>query len=193
MHRRRGWLFPVVVVAFAGASTGILQSSTGAWGKPSIHTFEGSCAIAGRATFSDPIGLKPRWTHIEFDGAGFCAGTLDGTPIPEEGAPIQFTSAGPGIHSCEFVYDPNFTFELTFYPELDSHVTIYGTATILDIARPQVSVFRGQGGGYGVALGQVQGHMETLKRCAQGTLRSAAVGLQIDTITPLKSSEAQAS
>jgi hypothetical protein len=161
---------------------------------PDGHSFEGSCAIVGRAILADSMGLVPRRSSFEFRGEGFCAGTLDGRELPEEGAPARLVSSGPRpLHSCELGYDPGISFQLTFYPGLDAEASIFGDGDILDVARLQMSVFRGQQGGVGLAVNTLQGHLETIRRCVKGTVRSGTVGLQIDTITPLKSSDPEAS
>jgi hypothetical protein len=191
MNRRARSLIPLLVAVCTATSMALLERPVNAAGSSSIHSFEGSCAIVGRANLADPMGLTPRRSSFEFRGDGFCAGTLDGQELPEEGVPARLVSSGPRpIHTCELGYDPGISFALTFYPELDSEVSIFGKGDILDVARLQMSVFRGQRSGIGVAVNTIQGHMETIRRCVEGTVRSGAVGLQIDTVTPLKSSDA---
>jgi hypothetical protein len=178
-------------LALCIAASIVLSHSPGnaAGQAPDGHSFEGSCAIVGRAILADSMGLVPRRSSFEFRGDGFCAGTLDGRVLPEEGAAARLVSSGPRpIHSCELGYVPGISFELTFYPDLDSEVSIFGDGDILDVARLQMAVFRGQQGGVGRAVNTLQGHLETIRRCVKGTVRSGTVGLQIDTITPLKSS-----
>lgn len=181
------------LVAVCGAAVMVLAlGPTNAEGDATLHSFEGSCAIVGRATLADPMGLVPRPSSFEFRGDGFCAGTLDGRKLPQGGAPARLESSGPRpIHTCQLGYDPGIVFALTFYPELESKVSIFGEGDILDVARLQLSVFRGRRSGIGVAVNTLQGHMETVRRCIRGTVRSGVVGLQIDTITPLTSSDVQ--
>jgi hypothetical protein len=159
-------------------------------GSPQLHSFEGSCAIVGNAVLAHPMGLTPRRSSFEFKGRGHCQGTLDGRVLPESGAPVRLISAGPRpIHTCELGYDPGITFAMTFYPGRARRATIVGDGEIVDVGRGQYSVVRGQRSGIAAAVNTLQGHMETVMRCAKGTLRGGTVGLQIDTLTPLVSEE----
>jgi hypothetical protein len=154
------------------------------------HSFEGSCAIVGNARFPDPMGLVPKQSSFEYEGAGTCQGTLDERTIPEVGAPVRFVSSGPRpVQSCEAGYDPGISWAMTLYPRDARRATIVGTAEVVDAVRAQFLLLRGQRSGIATGLNQLQGHMETLTRCAEGTLRGGTVGGQLDTVTPLVSDD----
>ena len=154
------------------------------------HSFEGSCAIVGNARLADPMGLVPQQSSFEYEGAGTCQGTLDGQTIPEVGAPVTFVSSGRRVgHTCEGGYDPEISWAMTLYPRDARRTTIVGTAEVVDALRAQFLLLRGQRSGIATGLNQLQGHMETLMRCAEGTLREGTVGGQLDTVTPLVSDE----
>lgn len=174
----------VAAIGPAGAAAEISSAA------PRTHSFEGSCAIVGNAVLAHPMGLTPRRSSFEFKGRGHCQGTLDGRVLPERGAPVRLVTTGPRpIHTCELGYDPGITFAMTFYPGRARRATIVGEGEIVDVARGQYSVVRGQRSGIAAAVNTLQGHMETVMRCAKGTLREGSVGLQIDTLTPLVSEE----
>ena len=154
------------------------------------HSFEGSCAMVGNATLADPMGLEPKQSSFEYEGAGTCQGALDEQTLPQSGAPIRFVSSGPRLtHTCELGYDPGITWAMTFYPRDPRQTTIVGTAEVVDVLRAQFLLLRGERAGIATGLNQLQGHMETLQRCAEGTISEGTVGGQLDTVTPLVSDE----
>lgn len=178
-----------VLILFLSASALVGPVTASAQATPTTHSFEGSCAIVGNAVLAHPMGLVPRQSSFRFEGEGMCQGTLDGRVLPQAGAPVSMVSFGPRLHSCELGYDPGTTFELSFYPQRPREATIVGTAEIIDLARGQYSIARGQRSGIAVAANTIQGHLETVRRCIEAKVRAGSVGLQLDTLTPLVSED----
>lgn len=155
------------------------------------HSFEGSCAIVGYAVLEDPMTFVPSQSSFTYRGEGRCAGTLDGTVLPEQGVPVSLLSGGRrAVHSCAVGLDPSITWQLTFDLEPPRRdVSIHGVGDIVDVLRSQSSVFHGQRSGTAIAQNTIQGHAETLQRCSTDGVSAGAVGIQMDTVTPLVSGE----
>lgn len=185
---RRFRAFLVVAVTLTAAA--VPAAGAGIPARSATSSFEGSCAIVGNAVLAHPMGLVPRQSSFRFIGEGRCQGTLNGRVLPHVGAPVRLVSSGPRqVHSCGLGVDLGISFDLTFHPDTKRERTIVGDGHILDVVRGQYSLVRGQWSGFAAAVNTLQGHMETLRRCAAGTLRGGTVGLQVDTLTPLVSED----
>lgn len=189
--------------ALVAVTAGVLLAPCLAPASAAQHSFEGSCAGVGVATF-DPMGVVPDPTFsasFSYRGRGRCMGTLDGRPLPQGGAPVRVISRGPKPgHSCEAGLDPGARWALTFYPRRSTRGaasrarsprprTIVGTMDVIDALRGQVISIYGQTSGVAVDHGQAQGHSETLAACLHGEVTSGIMTMQLDTVTPLVSDE----
>ncbi len=174
-----------VVVGMATALVLGAQTATA-----EAHSFAGSCALSGDATWDPPLSFEPASRGFTYKATGRCRGVLDGRQLPAAGAPASTSVLGTTlVDGCGYGFTQRATGVLRVARQrapAGRPASISFTATITVAASNVFAVLRGASRGKALVHGAPQADAQALVlACAAGTLASVPLPTQLSTVRPL--------